>query len=324
MNNKARGGFMTLTWNDLFAEGTLVDFSTHLWRARIRLKAEDLGIDATDDVQKALSFGCHRLAPASAFKDINSIVNQWQSEIEQHSLVFPLLEGVRYVPDSQVDELQTKLARHKRTFDLAVNEFLENYEEMAQEQLPIIEQALQDAAKTPEAAAQAYSRVVSEYPSREKVAEKFGLEWNFFTIQIPASKAAAKTAKAAAPQISKVVNGMIEQLRKELAEKVENLLTLAKGQQEGTSRQKSGFAKKSRESALAVLAKVDRLNFLNDSVLKEQTRILRDLLDSDISEIDSVMRDLSAAKVALESDLQEAAKNAEKRLTGLGTRKIQS
>ena len=311
-----------LTWNDLFAEGTLIDFSIHLWRARIQLKAADLGISETADVAAAISFGCHRLAPASAFEEINQIVRMWTGEIEAHSLAFPLLDGVRYVPDTQVDVLQKKLEQHQRSFALAVNEFLETYEQIMQEQLPIIEGALNDAAKSPEAAAKALARVISEYPSRDKVAEKFGLEWNFFTISVPTSKAAAKTAKAAAPQISRAISSMVEQLRKELSDKVATLLSLAKKAQDGNSRAKEGFGKKSRDSALAVLTKVDRLNFLNDSTLREQTRILRSLLDSDTSELTTVVRDLDTMKVTLESDLAAAAAQAEKKLTGLGNRKI--
>ena len=206
-----------ITWNDLFTQGTLIDYSTHIWRARIRLTAEDLGIDMTDDVQKAFSFGCHRLAPASAFEAINSAVNGYVNDIMEHSLNFPLLQGVRYVPDSEVKPLQKKLDMRLREFNIAVEEFLAQYDSMMQEMLPVLEQALKEAAKTPEAAFNALSRVTREYPSSEKVAAKFGLEWSFFTIAIPSSKEAADTAKSSIPQVQKVITSMVEQLRNELS-----------------------------------------------------------------------------------------------------------
>lgn len=312
-----------ITWNDLFTQGTLIDFSIHLWRARIRLTAEDLGIDSTEDVQKAISFGCHRLAPASAFETINAIIHAWERDIFDHSLAFPILEGVRYVPDDQVKVLQTKLDMHLRDFEIEVAAFLETYEAMIQEQLPVIEKALAGAAKTPESAAAALSRIISEYPSRQRVAEKFGLEWNFFTISVPASKAAAQTAKSAVPQIQKVVSGMVEQLRTELAGKVANLISLAKKSQDGTAQTKDGFGKRSKQSALDVLMKVDRLNFLDDATLREQTKILRSLLETDQSELNGVVRDLNRVQNALESDIATASAFAEKRLTGLGNRKLQ-
>jgi len=312
-----------VTWNDLFTQGTLIDYSVHLWRARIQLKPEDLGIDSTADIQKAFSFGCHRLAPASAFEGINAAVSGWQRDIEEHSLAFPILSGVRYVPDTQVKELQRKLDMRLREFNIAVEEFLYQYDDMMSEMLPILEQALREAAKTQEAAAAAISRVTQEYPSREKVAQKFGLEWNFFTIAIPSSKEAAVTAKSAIPQVQKVIGSMVEQLRNELSEKVAGLLDLAKKAKDGTSRTKEGFGSMSKKSALAVLEKVDRLNVLGDSVLREQTQVLRSLLDSSDLDMNNVIRDLNSVKGNLEQDIATAQAQAEKKLTGLGVRKLQ-
>lgn len=311
-----------VTWNDLFTQGTLIDYSVHLWRARIQLKPEDLGIDMTDDIQKAFSFGCHRLAPSSAFEEINAAVGGWERDIKEHSLAFPILEGVRYVPDDQVKVLQQKLDMHRREFDIAVEAFIAQYENMMQEMLPIIEQALLAAAKTPEAAAAAISRVTQEYPSREKVAQKFGLEWNFFTIAIPASKEAAVTARSAIPQVQKVISSMVEQLRNELSDKVVGLLDLAKKAKDGKSRTKEGFGLASRNSALAVLDKVDRLNVLGDSVLREQTQLLRSLLDSSETDMGNVVNDLAKIKGNLVADIASATAAAEKKLTGLGNRKI--
>jgi len=316
---------MSITWGDLFSQGTLIDFTVHMWRARIQLKPQDLGIDATSDVQKALSFGCHRLAPAEAFDEINACVRGWQKEIDDHSLAFPLLDGVRYVPDSEVKELQDNLASWRDKFTVAVSNFIAKYDEMMGSMLPTIEQALSEAAKTPEAAAAALSRVTREYPLSQQVAQKFGLEWNFFTITMPSSKEAAKQAKASTPQIQKVVSSMIEQLRKELTDKVETLLSLAQKAKDGTARSKEGIGDKSRKSALAVLDKVERLNVLGDPILQEQTKVLRLLLDGTDGESDfgRMMTDLGQVKSTLETDIAAAAKVAEKKLTGLGNRKLQ-
>lgn len=312
---------MSITWNDLFTQGTLIDYSVHLWRARIRLTAEDLGIDATDDVQKAFSFGCHRLAPTKSFEEINSAVNAWMKDIEDHSFDFPLLRGVRYVPDTQVPELQRKLDERKREFNIAVDEFLDRYNTMMQEVLPTIEQALHDAAKTSEAAKSAFSRVVQEYPSVSKVAKKFDLEWNFFTISIPISKEAAVTAKSAIPQVQSVITSMIDQLRSELSDKVGNLLTLTQNIKDGKSRSKAGLASKSKKSALAVLDRVDRLNIMNDDTLTEQVSMLRLLLSND-NDLSTTVRGLKSVKSNLEADISAVVEAAEKRMTGLGNRKI--
>jgi len=313
-----------ITWGDLFSQGTLIKYSVHLWRARIQLKPEDLGIDQTEDIQKALSFGCHRLAPAEAFDEINTAVNGWKRDIEDHSLSFPLLEGVRYVPDKEVKTLQQKLDGWVRKFNHAVENFIAQYDEMMGSMLPVIEQALNAAAKTPEAAVAALSRVTREYPPAEKIRTKFGIEWDFFTITLPSSTQAARTAKASAPQIQKVVSSMIEELRMELATKVNTLLTLAQKAKDGTSRSREGLGEKSRKSALIVLEKVERLNILGDPIIAEQTRVLRQLLESTDGESDfnRVIRDLNQVQSTLETDIQTAAAAAEKKLTGLGNRKL--
>ena len=312
---------MMITWKDLFTQGTLIDFTVHLWRARLQLKAEDLGIDDTNDVQKAFSFGCHRLAPAESFDSINEAVNGWKRDIEEHSLAFPVLEGIRYVPDSEVKILQNKLDLRVRDFNIAVDEFLAQYDSMMTEMLPVIEQALQEAAKTPEAANTAFSRVCREYPSRQDVAAKFGLEWNFFTIALPTSDIAAQTAKSALPQVQKVITSMVEELRKGLSEKVSNLLSLAEKVRNGTSRSKDGFSQKSKDAVLKEVEKVSRLNVLGDPVLTAQTAMLRKLLESD-DELPVVVKSLDNIKNTLESDIAEAAKAVEKKLTGTGNRKI--
>lgn len=307
-----------VTWNDLFSAGTLIDFSIHLWRARIRITAEDLGIEATTEVQKALSFGCHRLVQAEALEPINSIVHMFARDIAKHSLAFPMLEGVRFVPDTEVKTLQRKIDMHLREFKLAVEEFLEDYDKNMASMLDVIEPALYAAAKTPSAAAAALSRIIREYPDKAKIADKFRLEHTFFTISMPVSKDAANAAKDALPQVAKAVTGMVTHLRKELADKVETLLSLATKAKSGTSKVKDGFGDKSKRSALEVLEKVNRLNFFNDPILMQQTEILKRMLDSSECELSSVVRDLDLVKKSLESDIA-----IEKKLTGLGNRKLQ-
>jgi len=292
-----------------------------MWRARIQLTASDLGIEQTDDVVQALSFGCHRLAPAKSFEQINICVRLWQKAIEEHSLNFPLLNGVRYVPDNQVAQLQAKLERQEREFSACVREFIEEYGDIQDEMIPVLKSALHSACKNEEAADVAIERVVNEYPSSQRIASKFGLEWNFFTISLPTSQDAVKTAKSAVPQVQKVIESMVTELRTELAEKVEILLKLSAKAKAGQSRAKNGFGQKSVESALAVLDKVERLNILNDPAITQQTNILRSLLDSEADAF-QISQELDSVKTSLKKDITDAAQDAEKRLTGMGNRKL--
>jgi hypothetical protein len=312
---------MTISWNDLFTKGTLINFSTHLWRARIQLTPEDLGIDKTEEVVKAISFGCHRLAPAKAFEQINSIVRTWLISIEEHSLAFPLIKGVRFVPDTQIVELQEKLETYQRYFNQAVLDFLDDYSNMQDEMIPVIKTALNDAAKNQEAAEMAIDRIIAEYPSAKKVASKFGLEWNFFNITLPVSDEAVKTAKSATPLIKETLESMILELRRELSDKVSNLITLATKAKSGQSRSKEGLGQKSIRSALAVLDKVARLNVLNDPLLEQQTNVLKQLLENP-SDIGYIANELISVKNSLEEDVEKATTRAEQKLTGMGNRRI--
>lgn len=310
-----------MSWDDLFMAGTLIEATRHCWRARIQLKAEDLGIEKTEEVKKALSFGCHRLVPKKAFDEIEAITRRFDANIAEHSLKFPLLQDIRFVPDAQVPELQRKLNMRVREYEIAVEEFLIDYDKNQAEMLEIIKVALKDAAKTEEAAANALLRIEREYPTRAEVSEKFGLEWTFFSLTLPTSKTAAQQAKATMPQVAKAVTSMVEGLRKELADKVASLLDVAKNVRSGKSLSKTGFAEPSKEAAKAVLDKVSRLNFFGDAVLTEQIGILRGLLDN--SDMDTLVKELGSVKVTLQADIEAAAAEAERKLTGLGNRKIQ-
>jgi len=313
---------MALTWQDLFTKGTLISFNRHLWRAGLRVKAVDLGIDSTQEVRQALSLGQHKLAPSSSFEDINAAIGEWNKAIEEHSFEFPLLKSVRYVPDSEVEPLQQKLNDRRENFKKKVKEFIVKYDQTRREQFPVLEQCLKEVAKTEEAAQTALARINAEYPSQEEVESKFGLEWDFFTITIPASKEAANAAKDAAGQVQSVISSMVEQLRSELSQKVATLIDLAKKAQDGKSRAKEGIGPASKESAFTVLDKVERMNVLGDAVLTEQVNKLRAILKSEFTP-DSVVKDLGSIKLNLESDIASASAAAEKKLTGLGNRKLQ-
>jgi len=313
---------MALKWSDLFTQGTLINFSEHMWRARLQLKAGDLGIQESDEVKKALSFGTQRLAPKEAFEVLNRISTAWKSDINFHSLNFPLLEGVRFVPDNQVQILSGKLEIHQKAFQKEVRAFVNRYDEIKKKQLPILEQALKDACKTPEAAYAAYMRVESEYPSADAVSQKFGLEWGFFSVELPTSKEAAMAAKDAAPQIKSVVESMVSQLRSDLKSKVESLIQIA-GRID--TDKKDGFTDRSIGAAMTVLDRVDALNILDDVDLRQQTRKLRAALDSSAKgtvELKEVVGDLMDARKALEIDKEKAIKEAEKKLMGIGDRKM--
>lgn len=305
-----------INWNDLFLTGSIIDIQFSSWRARAKIKPQDLGIEDSAEVAKVLSLGCHRLAPAKAFEQINLVAGQAKRSLEYHSLNFAMIRGARYVPNSQLQELLGKLREYKKEYTKAVDDFVENYEKVKEEMLPVIEKALKDAARHEDAARGAFERIQAEYPTSDEVRSSFAMSWAVYAIQSPKSSAAKNAALEETDNIKGVVRGMVEQLRLEATEKLSTLSSLmAKG---------GKLPKQSIESAKAMVARIDQLNVVGDRVLSEQTRQLMRLLDAveDEDQRDTVATGFEDIKKVLEESVEQAVKEAEEALTGMGKRKL--
>lgn len=305
-----------INWNHLFAKGSIVDLNTGRWRARLAIQPQDLDIKDSDEVNKILSLGQHRLAPEKAFEGILEPARAAARSIDYYSMNFGLIKGARYVPDSNLEKLLNKLRGYQDTFEEEVQKFIDGFDEMKEKQLPIIEQALKDAAKDPEVARIAYNRILVEYPSKEMVREKFRLQWNVYAIQGAKSKAAAQVAANEAEQVKDIIGTMVGQLRTELSEKVKKILQIV---------DRGGkLTDSSVGSAMALLTKVESLNVLGDQVLAQQIQALRAALSAvDKKEVgDDFIKGLGDVEEALEASVEEAIKQAEDSLTSVGKRKL--
>lgn len=313
--NKTSG--RRLGWGDLFVSGAIVDMTVNLWRAQIGIEAKDLAIENSEEVAKALSLGRYRLAPAKAFEEIKEAARSARRSWDYHSLNFGLIPGARYVPDSTMPKLLGELRAHKERFDDAVGRFMKGYEAMKAEQLPVLEKAIRDASRSPEAAEEAIRRLEYEYPTPESVRAKFNLRWSIYAIQGARSKAAAEAADDETETIKDVVRGMVTQLRDDMTEKLGAILAIVN---------RGGvLQEQSIRSATEVLDRVDALNVLGDEVLAEQSLRLRKLLDTvepgkRIG--DAVLGNLEGVRTALDRSLRDAVKEAERNLMGVGQRKF--
>lgn len=307
-----------LNWNALFANGSIVDLGTSMWRARLGIKPSDLGIDDTNAVQKVLSLGCHRLAPSKAFEDINEPAKAAARAIEHYSMNFGLIRGARYVPDTNLPKLLGQLRKYKQEYQAAVNAFMDNYEEMKAQQMPLIRDALRDAAQTPEAAKIAFQRIQAEYPEAHQVRDKFKLQWNVYAIQGARSRAAMAAATEEQENVKSIVSSMVTELRSEMQDKLKKILDIAaKGGRLST---------KSIDSALKMLDRIESLNVLGDQVLANQIGSLRStFLTMDKGQVtDDFTMGLNSVQEALESSVEQAIAEAEQNLTGVGKRKMKA
>ncbi len=306
---------MALTWNDLFLSGSIVNLTTSNWTGREGITPADLGIEASDAVDRALSLGNHRLVRAEAFAGIHGAHARARRAIDQHSLPFGFIWGARYVPEAQLASLSKRLRECMADFDREVAAFVTNYENEKAEMLPLIEKALKDAAKTPEAAAAALERLKASYPSPAEVSARFAMRWNIYAIQGARTAGAQAALEEEGATVRMALTEMISGLREEIAQKLNSVIALIK---------KGGkLEKRSIESANAVLDRVDAVNVLGDDLLTKQVRALRSMLaglqpGEDISE--GFIEQLGSIRQALEDDLADAAKAAEEKLTGFGRR----
>ncbi len=305
-----------LSWNALFLQGSVVSLSTSLWRARVQLKAQDLGIEANSDVEAALSLGCHRLAPPKAFEAILEPCREAGRVIDYYSINFGLIKGARYVPEKNIAVLTARLAELKTAFDLAVEGFMTNYEATKTAMLPVIERALVAAAKDADSAANAFQRIQAEYPSPSEARARFALSWSVYSIKSAKSSENHAFAEQETQQVKSIIGDMVKQLRDDMAGKIQAILKIA------TNGGK--IHQKSIDACTACLDRVESLNILGDETLKDQIGAFRKVLAgiSDGVGAAGMVEGLNQIQTNLEASVQEAIEAAEQSLTGVGRRRF--
>ena len=310
-----------LTWDSLFAQGTIVALHEKRWRARLQTDAADLGIDSTREVQDALTLGTCKLAPTEAFAAIQEAKHTADLAVAAHSCPFGLIRGARYVPNNQLPGLLEELEDAKGAYSLAVEAFVVGFEEMKAKHLPTIEAAFQKAAKTPEAARSAFERFRGAYP--DTVRGEFRLSWDLYAVTAPKSALAKAVTGDGAEQAREAILGMVAGLRGEVQTKLDDLLALASKVDPDTGEAKR-IGTKSVNAALETVAKIEALNKdVGDRGLGRQLEVLRRALKS-ASEYGATEMSERLAEVrgALEKGTEEAVAEVEARLTGVGQRKV--
>lgn len=306
-----------ITWNDLFKAGSVVDLTVRIWRARIALRPEDLGIEPTDEVSKALSLGAQRLLPTNTFAGVLVPVHKAERMLRYYSLNFPLVRGARYVPVANMPALTEILEECIVEFNKAVNTFVRRFNEERDAMLPIIQRALQTAAKNKEAADNAYQRVVDAYPSPSEVRASFGLSYSSYAISGAASADVAGAASKETDNVRSVLGEMISDMRDDLF----NQTTKIKEAIGKSGRIPPGLVERTEN----LLGRLESLNVLGDDVIGSQIKTVRALLsactgdgtapDGASKGIDSLLKELGEVKA-------ESIAAAEASLTGLGKRRL--
>jgi len=308
-----------LCWEQLFESGSVIDLDTAIWTAKVGIEESDFGTDSPE-VRKVMALGTHRLIPKDAFTELRELRGEAKRAIENASMTFPFVKGARFTPAPKVDALIATLRDIQRRFMEAAVRFKKVYGEKRKEQEPHIKKALQDIARTPDAAESAYRRLMAEYPPEDAILRKFYMRWTVYAIQAPKVSAAAQTMKEETETVKAVVKEMILQLRDEVMERVAALTRILSGG--GTVSSTTVTA--TRE----VLARVRDMNVFGDAELEAAVGNLSRLLTTleadgkDAKVVDGVVGELDAVMLGIKKSEEQAMKDAVATLTGVGRRKI--
>lgn len=297
---------MTLTWNDLFAHGSLVSLKVSLWSATERTLARDLGIDDTNKkVTENMVLGRLRLVPKDAFVGLNAVVTEARKALKDHAQVFEPIRGAHFIADDNVAALAAKLNPLVPAFKDQVATFVSNLPLYRAKQFAALTEALTEACHNLTARDAALARLHAVYPSDTEVAEMFDMTWSLFTIQ--GKKGFSANLEGETAEVKSALAELIQRGRTECLERVAELSEMLK---------KHGkLPKRSIEPTRRLITKLRTFNFIEDPGLHEQLDALDALLNSyDNLTSDQVEVTLAVVEASLGGDVNDAIQAAEAKL----------
>lgn len=302
---------MGLSWEQLFLQGSLFDFSAGFWSGQVRLKPKDLGIPNTHAVKEALNMAHIRLVKKDHIDDLRKIVQEARGLIEKNSIPFTLVKGAAYIPISRRVELEARLEQLKIEFNASVAIFVLEYEGLRAEMEPIIRKAIADA--TIGDSIVGAERVLGMYPPKEVISHKFHFSWFSFAMSAPLDGAIAGEIEKSAGQVTDAVKSMVSSLRDKVIKKISEIIDLiVRG---------GKYSSKTINSARRAIQNARKLNILNDTTLERTLGQFESVLvsyngDNENPESFELIRD------RLKTNLDKAVEEATDRLMSLGKRKV--
>ena len=92
----------------LTCHGVLLSVSVRYWRARKKLKPEDIGLDPDAVDERLFALGHKKLLPKEAMHRLALIEGRAHALVEANT--FPFLNGIaHYLPNAKLDEVMVSL-----------------------------------------------------------------------------------------------------------------------------------------------------------------------------------------------------------------------
>jgi len=147
--------------------GVLINFRTGFWTASARLDKKLLGKNIPKEIIRAMQ---DMFVDKTLIKDIMTVQRQAKYYVLNSSLPFPI-DAVYFIPAEKVGEVNENLKEFNNEINNRVEILISNYDKLKRK----------FQKKYPEY----YNAVSNKYPSKERLRDRFYMQWNFFQIGIP-------------------------------------------------------------------------------------------------------------------------------------------
>jgi hypothetical protein len=278
------------------------------------LLPSDLGIEKTEAVARALTFGHERLVSKAFLQPLRDCEQAARKAVDARAIPFPLIKGSRYVPRHLRAELEAELQRVRVKFTAACQAFAAGYDQHRQEQDQALRQALATAAKGAANVEAAMTRLAGKYPSAQDLGKLNYMRWRYLAITAPRD---GEASIGEVDAVTEALEDITKGLRKEVDDKLAEILALcAKG---------GKITAKTFNAAKRTIDKIAGLNVFGDEKLAAAVEKFRAVIDSaaDAGDAGQVLTDgLGPVKDMIAGDMAEAVKSAAARLTGAASRKF--
>ncbi len=165
----------------LTLKGVLISVSVRFWRARKKLRPEDLGLDPDTVDDRLFSLGHKKLLPKEALAKLALIEGRAHALVEANT--FPFLGGIaHYLPNTKLEEVTAKLQSLRAEFEACRDEFIAGYGQLREEALIEWRAAAETLTDDP----QRMLGVISDaFPDVDRIEGKFSFDIRTFQIAVP-------------------------------------------------------------------------------------------------------------------------------------------
>lgn len=313
---------MSIGWGDLFAAGSVFDLDVGRWNRMGTLKPEDLGIQNSPEVRKSFTWGSIKLIPDSYIKPLWKTLNKSHSALERFTVPFKLIPGARFVISDSKKELEAVLEILAKELEEQVEEFVSSYDKAKLEQQKVLKAGFVEAAKSDAAVERAMARLPELYPTTDHLRDKFYIRWRSYSLATPQDGTFDGDTLREARDVRYAIRGMLEQLRKELLTRSEEIVELV---------MRGGrITKRTYKSTCKLCDKIDRVcTTFSDSALIAASKALRIAVDDAATSDDNtgerdqvLVNGVKTVKKELRDSLEQSIKDVVDGFTP-GRRKLQ-